>query len=196
MSTLLLLLSLASAATVDAPADPPTEVRSRVTHWSPRHPFSMGVRGAWWGGRYQSGGFGGHVDLRPLRRLGVQAYADVFLSLTPELHRRDQVIGFDLYVPIGPAEKHWIAPTLGSCVDFRVFSQPDGGPQARDVRFGAHAGVKGHLSLVAGLGLEIIGTFTAYIGNAVQLDGWEQTTTTRFEVEPVAQVTTALTYTF
>ena len=186
-----LLLSLtAGAADVDAAEPAP------VTAWSTKHPLSAGVRGGFWAGEYRSGGFGGHLDLRLHQRFGLQTYADVFLSLTPELHRRDHVIGFDLYAPLGRAEKHWFAPTFGTCVDFRVFDQPKGGPSARDVRFGVHAGAKGRFGIYRGLAVEIIGTFTTYIGKGVDLEGWTSSTSSRLQVEPVGQLTTAITYMF
>jgi hypothetical protein len=194
MWSALLAMSLATAAS--SPPEVPEETRQLVQRWTPRHPVAIGARGAWWAGAYQSGGFGGHVDVRLMRRFGVQLYADVLLRLEPELHRRDHVIGFDLYVPVGKAEAWWIAPTLGACVDFRVLTQPQGGPDARDVRFGVHAGLKGHVALIGGLGLELIGTFTTYVGRDLQIDGWETQASTRFQVEPVGQLTAAITYSF
>lgn len=184
-----LLLSLAAWS-----AEPPTP--SAITAWSKKHPLSAGVRGGYWAGDYQSGGFGGHLDLRMHQRLGIQTYADVFLSLTPELHRRDHIIGFDLYAPLGRAEKHWFAPTFGTCVDFRMFNQPNGGPSAQDVRFGVHAGAKGRFGIYRGLAVEVIGTFTTYFGKGIDLEGWTTSTSSKIQVEPVGQFTTAISYMF
>lgn len=186
-----MLWMLLTAALAAEEARPPREAA-----WSARHPVALGVRGLVWGGEYVAPGFGGHLRLRPWRRLGVELFADHAHRLAGEARVHDNIIGFHAFVPLLGARRIYLAPTLGACVDFRLIHPTGGGPDASLVRFAPHAGAQLEAYVAGGLAVEVAGTVYAYIGNDADVAGWQASTSSRLSVTPTVQATVAVNYAF
>ncbi len=170
----------------------------RAREWSADHPFAIGTRTSWWGGRYQSSGVGGHLKLRPWSWIGVEAFSDNFFRDRGDTLQRDHVIGFSLYLPSIIHSKSWfLAPMVGACVDFRFQDSFDGdGPSSSDILFGAHAGLMTEIFLPHGFSLEATAALYGYMGNDAEVDGWRIRTSNDIEFTPVAQLSAGINYYF
>ncbi|MFT4624304.1 MAG: hypothetical protein ACI8PZ_002963 [Myxococcota bacterium] len=147
--------------------------------FDPDHTVALGARGSVWVSDYRSPGLGGHVDLRPWRNLGLQAFADHYALLGTEHTRHDYVLGFTLYRPLVGGDTMFLAPTLGSCVDLSFQRDPTRQtPSSSDVQWGVHAGVMAQWAVEPWLLVQLTGSATAYIGNQTARDGWSTVAST------------------
>jgi hypothetical protein len=171
--------------------------RGRPTGWSPDHPVAVGTRAAGWLGEYNAPGLGGQIKIRPVEEVGLSLYNDNFIRPQDDALRRDHVIGFSVYAPslIGN-ERHFIAPELGACVDFRYVNPLDDRPSVSDVLFGAHLGVMAEVWVFKGLSLEMNANVTEYVGHDTGLARWSARVSRELTVSTVGQVTASANYYF
>lgn len=148
--------------------------KGRPTGWHPDHPVALGSRTAAWVGAYGAPSIGGHIKIRPVEWIGVEAFSDNFVWMQSESLRRDHVIGFSVYAPslLGD-EKRFIAPMLGASLDFRFANDVEGEREADDdILAGAHVGLMAEVFLFKGLSLELTGHLAGYVGQQASLDHW------------------------
>jgi len=172
--------------------------RGRPTGWHPDHPVAIGTRTAGWVGPYSAPGLGGQVKIRPVDWAGVSFFLDNFFRPQDDALRRDHVIGFSVFAPaILGNEKHYIAPALGACVDFRTVHPLEGdAPSVSDVLFGAHVGAMAEVWLYKGLTLEMNAAVYEYVGHDTSLAAWSATVSRELAFTTVGQLTASANYYF
>lgn len=172
--------------------------RGRPTGWHEDHPVAVGTRTAGWVGAYSAPGLGGQIKIRPVEWAGVSLFSDNFIRPQDDAIRRDHVIGFSLFAPaVLGNEKHYIAPALGACVDFRyVHPLEDDAPSVADVLFGAHLGAMAEVWMYKGLSLEMNAAVYEYVGHDTGLSGWSATVSRDLTFSTVGQLTASANYYF
>lgn len=167
-----LLASLLSPAlALDTPPESDDEAPEEASRERPE--FGLGVRIGAWHAESAAPMIGGHLALRLHRNLRLQAFADHAMKGLDTLVQVDHVIGFHGIVPV----VHWrggaFGPTLGSCVDFRVWRERGNLQEVRtDVLFGPRAGLHIEQDLDASWSVQATSTAVLYVGNSSDTYGW------------------------
>jgi hypothetical protein len=172
--------------------------KGRPTGWHPDHPVAVGTRTAAWVGAYGAPSVGGHVKIRPVEWIGVEAFSDNFIWVQGDSLRRDHIIGFSIYAPslLGD-EKRFIAPMLGTSLDFRFANDLDvQDSNGDDVLFGAHVGLMAEVFVFKGLSLELTGQVAGYMGQHTDLGHWNDHSDSALAFATVGQATASANYYF
>lgn len=183
IGALMLISSSATAMEVRAPID---------------HEVGLGTRAGSWIGTYAAPGVGGHLKLRLFEDIGIEAFSDNFARIQDHAWRHDHVIGFSLYAPSLIAGDSWfIAPTLGTCVDFR-FAHPidSDAPSTSDILFGVHGGLMAEAFVGYGFSFEATATMYAYIGHESDVQRWSAEISNELGVTPLGLVLASVNYYF
>lgn len=180
-----------SGAALAAPSKA-SEVR---TAWEARHPVSIGVRGVAGLGSWSSGGIGGWVAVRPLRRLGLRLFSDNTLKWGTDSALHHHVIGFRLFVPLLDTRRVSLSPTLGMCVDFAM-DTPIGRdvPGTQDVRFGQHGGALLEIHTGRRVSVALEASAYVYLGRDMATHDWTAEVSPRLRAMPAGSVSLGVAY--
>lgn len=208
LTTLLLALSPALAATDPSPTPPvqtpPVQVTEaapgtadayKATPEGPR--WGIGARGGLWRGEHGAPSLGGHIRIQPWDRVGIELFEQS--AARPDLRAESlwhaHVIGFHLLIPVLPAPGATaLGATVGACVAAEALTPLEGeGPSVVDLRFAPHAGLFIERGLHRHLSAGLRATGFVYAGNAPALDGWSATTSNRLSIDPVGEVQATVT---
>lgn len=188
-----LLVSLVLLPATLAAEAAPGGARS-TAGWDPAHPVQIGANLGAWAGQHAAPGVGGDLSLRPTAGFGLDLFWNSFASVQQPWLWHDHVIGFSLFAPSLLGSEGWfLAPTFGSCVDFR-FQSPmaAGAPRASDVGFGVHGGGMLELHLGGPVSLEVESMATLYLDNGAMAEEWRVTASDRVRTRWVGQGTVGL----
>lgn len=163
----------------------------------PAHPMALGTRIGAWTGPYSSPALGGHIKLKPTRALGFEGFMDHTLRLADGIARHDHIIGFSIYTPLLVGAERWfLSPTGGACVDFRVDTPfRERGPSNSDILFGVHGGAMVELAVGRGWSLETNAQAYVYWGNAIATDAWSASASTGLHPTAVLHLAGSINYT-
>jgi hypothetical protein len=168
----------------------------------PARPIALGSRAGVWTGPYSAPMVGGHIKIAASEKVGLEGFSDHTLLVRDGVARHDHILGFHAYTPaLLGAERWFVSPTIGACVDFRIDS-PTGdrasrAPSTTDVLFGTHAGGMAEIALGRGWSLETTATGFLYFGNATGPDeggAWRAGASNQLKTSAVAQVLGSINY--
>jgi hypothetical protein len=116
--------------------------------WSPSHPLALGSRLTGRTGPYTLGGVGGHLRLRPLRWIAVEAFTDHLFGSPQGALRHEHEGGVALQFPVLGARWWSVYPLVGACASLVVREPTRAGEGAvSDIQFGLRMGLGSELYL-------------------------------------------------
>ncbi len=198
MRLVVVALLLLSSVTAEAAEEDLTTSRWKERRWRSDHPIAIGSRVSASLGGYAAPGVGGHLKIRPWDWVGVETFSDNFVRLQDDAWRRDHVIGFSLYFPSLISGDGWyIAPTIGTCVDFRVAHPTDPGvPSVSDILFGVHGGAVAEIFVPFGFSVQVAATMYAYYGHDTSYEDWSAEVSSDLSWSPLGQLTAGINWYF
>lgn len=156
--------------------------------WSRSHMFGMGSRLTGRIGTYALGGVGGHLRLRPIRWIAVEAFTDHVFGSVDNALRHDHEGGVSLQFPF-VGNRWWnVYPLVGACASLVVLESPrQGGAFVTDIHFGVRGGLGSELYLTDRWALRAQVEGIGYIGHDLRAYDWTAQLSPDVRVSGVAQ---------
>jgi opacity protein-like surface antigen len=156
--------------------------------WSRAHMFGMGSRLTGRIGTYMLGGVGGHVRLRPLRWIAVEAFTDHVFGSVDSTLRHDHEGGVSLQFPF-LGNRWWnVYPLIGACASLVVLEPPrQGGAFVSDIHFGFRGGAGSEIYLNDHWALRAQVEGIGYIGHNLRAYNWTAQLSPEVSLSGVAQ---------
>ena len=136
-------------------------------------PVAFGAYTLGWAGAYAAVGIGGRGRWEMFPELGVEVFGEALLVEHTGGLRHDQVVGFDLFVPLRVEPWLRLRPLFGFCAVFSMVEPQEAhAPRADDILFGVHGG--GGVEIVLASWLSIFADLQAgvWLGHDRAAQGW------------------------